>query len=203
MTGLCEGGNEPAGSLKAIYRAYLLGFRTKPIREVPESETEVTGGQEGRRKARRTGNMCPGVELTDEGMYGLCLRVVSKMTPSQVPKEMIWYMKDLGLQALRFSSTRLRLGPGLKQDGPPGIRINVCGFYDEPTPELSSGTAGKRACRLSYAGCSNLRYRTLIQLEFRNMKIKSPHPYIRFELWMLEKEPKPAWPGDLDPKAQA
>ncbi|KAJ4433504.1 hypothetical protein ANN_15809 [Periplaneta americana] len=52
------------------------------------------GGQEGRREARRTGNMCPGVELTDEGMYGLCLRVVSKMTPSQVPKEMIWYMSE-------------------------------------------------------------------------------------------------------------
>ncbi|KAJ4449128.1 hypothetical protein ANN_00523 [Periplaneta americana] len=61
---------------------------------VSKSETEVTGGQEGRKEARRTGNMCPGVELTDEGMYGLCLRVVSKMTPSQVPKEMIWYMSE-------------------------------------------------------------------------------------------------------------
>ncbi|KAJ4428016.1 hypothetical protein ANN_24030 [Periplaneta americana] len=61
---------------------------------VSECETEVTGGQEGRREARRTGNMCPVVELTDEGMYGLCLRVVSKMTPSQVPKEMIWYMSE-------------------------------------------------------------------------------------------------------------
>ncbi|KAJ4445088.1 hypothetical protein ANN_06887 [Periplaneta americana] len=56
---------------------------------VSKSETEVTGGQEDRKEARRTGNMCPGVELTDEGMYGLCLRVVSKMTPSQGPKEMI------------------------------------------------------------------------------------------------------------------
>ncbi|KAJ4451965.1 hypothetical protein ANN_03449 [Periplaneta americana] len=43
---------------------------------VSKSETEVTGGQEGRTQARGTGNMCPGVELTDEGMYGLCLRVV-------------------------------------------------------------------------------------------------------------------------------
>ncbi|KAJ4436919.1 hypothetical protein ANN_17051 [Periplaneta americana] len=50
---------------------------------VSKSETEVTGGQEGRKEARRTGNMCPGVELTDEGMYGLCLRVVSKMTHSK------------------------------------------------------------------------------------------------------------------------
>ncbi|KAJ4437065.1 hypothetical protein ANN_17200 [Periplaneta americana] len=61
---------------------------------VSKSETEVTGGQEGRKEARLTGNMCPGVELTDEGVYGLCLRVVSKMTPSQVPKEMIWYMSE-------------------------------------------------------------------------------------------------------------
>ncbi|KAJ4434233.1 hypothetical protein ANN_22781 [Periplaneta americana] len=36
----------------------------------------------------------PGVELTDEGMYGLCLRVVSKMTP-KVPKEMIWYIQRI------------------------------------------------------------------------------------------------------------
>ncbi|KAJ4433340.1 hypothetical protein ANN_15599 [Periplaneta americana] len=43
---------------------------------VSKSETEVTGGQEDRKEARRTGNMCPGVELTDEGMYGLCLRVL-------------------------------------------------------------------------------------------------------------------------------
>ncbi|KAJ4440180.1 hypothetical protein ANN_08318 [Periplaneta americana] len=61
---------------------------------VSKSETEVTGGQDDRTQARGTGNMCPGVELTDEGMYGLCLRVVSKMTPSQVPKEMIWYMSE-------------------------------------------------------------------------------------------------------------
>ncbi|KAJ4426726.1 hypothetical protein ANN_26525 [Periplaneta americana] len=52
-----------------------------------EINTIAEGGQEGRREARQTGNMCPGMELTDEGMYGLCL-------PSQVPKEMIWYMSE-------------------------------------------------------------------------------------------------------------
>ncbi|KAJ4433216.1 hypothetical protein ANN_15473 [Periplaneta americana] len=67
MAGLCEGGNEPPDSLKDARTCKL----------VSKCETEVTGGQEGRKEARRTGNMCPGVELTDEGMYGLCLRVVT------------------------------------------------------------------------------------------------------------------------------
>ncbi|KAJ4444240.1 hypothetical protein ANN_06031 [Periplaneta americana] len=56
--------------------------------------------------------MCPGVELTDEGMYGLCLRAVSKMTPSQVPKEMIWYMsencQDAGISLLNPGKTSTR-----------------------------------------------------------------------------------------------
>ncbi|KAJ4436275.1 hypothetical protein ANN_18906, partial [Periplaneta americana] len=62
----------------------------------PECEAEVTGGQEGRSDATRTGNMCPSVELTDEGMCGLCLRVVSKMTPSQVRKrDDLVYVREL------------------------------------------------------------------------------------------------------------
>ncbi|KAJ4438394.1 hypothetical protein ANN_14339 [Periplaneta americana] len=62
----------------------------------PECEAEVTGGQEGRSDATRTGNMCPGVELTDERMCGLCLRVVSKMTPSQVRKrDDLVYVREL------------------------------------------------------------------------------------------------------------
>ncbi|KAJ4440860.1 hypothetical protein ANN_10707 [Periplaneta americana] len=87
---LIEYENEPPGSLKAI----TMDARTCKL--VSKSETEVTGGQEGRKEARRTGNMCPGVELTDEGMYGLCLRVVSKMTPSQVPKrDDLVYVREL------------------------------------------------------------------------------------------------------------
>ncbi|KAJ4442906.1 hypothetical protein ANN_04500 [Periplaneta americana] len=78
---------------KTFYPA-IVAQDARTCKLVSKSETEVTGGQEGRKEARRTGNMCPGVELTDEGMYGLCLRVVSKMTPSQVPKEMIWYMSE-------------------------------------------------------------------------------------------------------------
>ncbi|KAJ4441979.1 hypothetical protein ANN_11843 [Periplaneta americana] len=85
MVGLCDGGNEPPGSLKAGKRLRWASYvaRTGEFRNayrdartcklVSKSETEVTGGQEGRKEARRTGNMCPGVELTDEGMYGLCL----------------------------------------------------------------------------------------------------------------------------------
>ncbi|KAJ4437431.1 hypothetical protein ANN_17575 [Periplaneta americana] len=116
MAGLCEGGNEPSGSLKAICNVSNCIGRSEKNQEdeekkkeekweievekeeegeddegedegtmhdartcklVSKSETEVTGGQEGRTQARGTGNMCPGVELTDEGMYGLCLRVVN------------------------------------------------------------------------------------------------------------------------------
>ncbi|KAJ4448580.1 hypothetical protein ANN_10599 [Periplaneta americana] len=81
---------------------------------VSKSETEVTGGQEGRKEARRTGNMCPGVELTDEGMYGLCLRVVSKMTPSQVPKR-----DDLGLllRNSRHHLVRSKIAAALRNKG--------------------------------------------------------------------------------------
>ncbi|KAJ4443417.1 hypothetical protein ANN_05085 [Periplaneta americana] len=62
----------------------------------PECEAEVIGGKEGRSDATRTGNMCPGVELTDERMCGLCLRVVSKMTPSQVRKrDDLVYVREL------------------------------------------------------------------------------------------------------------
>ncbi|KAJ4426887.1 hypothetical protein ANN_26686 [Periplaneta americana] len=71
-----------AGSITA-WADYLVGFFPKrkdarTCKLVSKSETEVTGGQEGRTQARGTGNMCPGVELTDEGMYGLCLRVVTE-----------------------------------------------------------------------------------------------------------------------------
>ncbi|KAJ4428368.1 hypothetical protein ANN_24387 [Periplaneta americana] len=63
---------------RAYVRAAMNLRDARTCKLVSKSETEVTGGQEGRKEARLTGNMCPGVELTDEGMYGLCLRVVKE-----------------------------------------------------------------------------------------------------------------------------
>ncbi|KAJ4438990.1 hypothetical protein ANN_14945 [Periplaneta americana] len=79
------------GTTNCNFERDLFEDDARTCKLVSKSETEVTGGQEGRKEARLTGNMCPGVELTD-GMYGLCLRVVSKS--SQVPKENLVYVRE-------------------------------------------------------------------------------------------------------------
>ncbi|KAJ4441767.1 hypothetical protein ANN_11625 [Periplaneta americana] len=102
----------------------------------PECEAEVTGGQEGRSDATRTGNICPGVELTDEGMCGLCLRVVSKMTPSQVRKrDDLVYVRELSVNA-GIHEGRAAKGKLRDRTSTAGIRSGIgtgirCGLADK------------------------------------------------------------------------